>query len=374
MKLLLFLTLGRSLEDWDKNKILNREIYPYIELAKKNIFTKIFSYGNNLQETKFNLKNIEVFTLNKYQSVNSQIFNLIKVCILILFNPKLFKCDIIKTNQVWGASAAVFLKFMINKPLVVRAGWEPFFQSSKYSLNYFKILIFYFNSYIAYKYSDHIIVSSKHIKDFICDKFNIRDNKITVINNYIDRNLFYIKKKFSSRISKRILFVGRLNKQKNLNELILAISKTNYGLDIIGEGEEENKLKKLVFKKNINVKFLGSIENSAIGKYYNKYKLFILPSHVEGNPKVLLEAMSCGCAIICSDVDGNNSIIKHKFNGFLINTNSEAISKGINEIMTNDNLLNKLIENSTKYIEDYCNLEKNLLIEQKIYKSLLNAK
>ena len=83
MKLLLFLTLGRSLEDWDKNKILNREIYPYLELAKKDIFTKIFSYGNNLQETKFNLKNIEVFTLNKYQSVNSQIFNLIKVLIIL---------------------------------------------------------------------------------------------------------------------------------------------------------------------------------------------------------------------------------------------------------------------------------------------------
>ena len=84
--------------------------------------------------------------------------------------------------------------------------------------------------------------------------------------------------------------------------------------------------------------------------------------------------MSCGCAIICSDVDGNNSIIKHKFNGFLINTNSESIIKGINEIMTNDNLLNKLKENSIKYIENYCNLEKNLLIEQKIYKSLFNAK
>ena len=75
-------------------------------------------------------------------------------------------------------------------------------QSSKYSLNYLKILIFYFNSYIAYKYSDHIIVSSKHIKDFICDKFNTPDSKITVINNYIDRNLFSIEKNLVAECQK----------------------------------------------------------------------------------------------------------------------------------------------------------------------------
>ena len=72
--------------------------------------------------------------------------------------------------------------------------------------------------------------------------------------------------------------------------------------------------------------------------------------------------MSCGCTVICSNVQGNNSIIKHKFNGYFVNTNRNSIKNGINEIMTNEQLQIKLNNNSIKYIEQYCDLEKNLLI------------
>ena len=247
-------------------------------------------------------------------------------------------------------------------------------QASQFRLNFFKLIIFFINSYIAYRFANHVIVSSNHIKNFISAKFKVNKLKITVINNYIDRNLFYINKKILDRKANRILFVGRLTKQKNLQELLHAISLTNFGLDIIGEGEDKSKLVKLVTKNKINVKFLGSINNKLIGSYYNNYKVFILPSYVEGNPKVLLEAMSCGCTVICSNVQGNNSIIKHKFNGYFVNTNRNSIKNGINEIMTNEQLQIKLNNNSIKYIEQYCDLEKNLLIEKNIYNLLVNEK
>ena len=224
----------------------------------------------------------------------------------------------------------------------------------------------------SYKFSNHIIVTSKHIKNYISYKFNISKSKITVINNYINTNLFVKKNNIYNRYSNRILFVGRLSKQKNLEELILAISQTKYELDIIGEGEDRSKLLKLVKNHNLKVNFFGTIENNILVDYYNKYKLFILPSLVEGNPKSLLEAMACGCAVICSNVEGNNSIIKHGINGYLVNTDKSSIKEAIVEIMENEKLQLEISNNSIKYVTEHCDLNKNLSTEIKIYNNLLN--
>ena len=372
MKLLLFLTFGNSLTEWKKNKIYDREILPYLELHKRKISTKIFSYGSQLEDEKIKTDNIDLINISKNKIITNKFILFIKTIFFIKKYSKKFNCDVIKTNQVWGAPFAVFLKFILKKPLVVRAGWEPYLQLSKYKKNYFKLTIFFLNSYFSYKYSNHIIVTSAHIKNFISLRFNINNSKITVINNYINNNLFKKKISHSNRYINKILFVGRLTKQKNIEELIHAISATKYELDIIGEGEDRSKLIKLVKKHNLKVNFLGSVENQILVDYYNRYKLFILPSFVEGNPKSLLEAMACGCAVICSNVDGNNSVIEHGINGYLADTNRSSIKKAIVKIMENEKLQLMLSNNSVKYVKEFCDLHKNLSSELKIYNNLLN--
>ena len=374
MNLLLLLTFGNSLDYWKKNNILDREILPYKELFKLGVSTKIFSFGNKLDENKIALKNIKLITIFNKRKKRSKAILFLSSIIFILKHKNRIKCDLIKTNQVWGGFIAVILKKIIKSPLLIRAGWEPYLQTSKYNKNFFKLFIYYINSYISYKYSDHIIVSSNHIKEFIVSTFKINSSKITIINNYIDTNIFYNKIIDTIRIPNRILFVGRLSKQKNISELIKAISYTKFGLDIIGDGKEKNKLINLVKKNNLNVKFLGKIQNDKLADYYNKYRVYILPSLVEGNPKSLLEAMSCGCAVICSDVDGNNSIIKHKYNGYLTKTDKISIYNSINEIMKNETLRYELRKNSIEFIRKKCDLNKNLILEKKIYQSLINVK
>ena len=84
--------------------------------------------------------------------------------------------------------------------------------------------------------------------------------------------------------------------------------------------------------------------------------------------------MSCGCAVLCSDVDGNNSIIKHKYNGYLTKTDKISIYNSINEIMKNETLRYELRKNSIEFIRKKCDLNKNLILEKKIYQSLINVK
>ena len=60
------------------------------------------------------------------------------------------------------------------------------------------------------------------------------------------------------------------------------------------------------------------MNHSNLNKIYLNYKIFILPSSFEGNPKVVLEAMSRGALVIAKDNKNTSEIIKNGFNGVII--------------------------------------------------------
>ena len=94
-----------------------------------------------------------------------------------------------------------------------------------------------------------------------------------------------------------ISFVGRLEKDKNVSELLEIISETeiphDWKLQIIGDGIERTKLEKFVKDKNLTniVHFIGTKTTDEISKLLDKSKIFVLTSLKEGLPTVLIEAM-----------------------------------------------------------------------------------
>ncbi|HEC93684.1 MAG TPA: glycosyltransferase, partial [Candidatus Atribacteria bacterium] len=118
------------------------------------------------------------------------------------------------------------------------------------------------------------------------------------------------------------------------------------------------------------VEFGGSIPNKDLPIELNKSEIFILPSFFEGNPKALLEAMSCGLACIGTDVEGIREVIKHKENGYLCKTDPKSIKEAILEILNDRELETKISQNARKAILENFSLEKILEKEIKIYQSL----
>ena len=98
--------------------------------------------------------------------------------------------------------------------------------------------------------------------------------------------------------------------------------------------------------------------------------MFINFSDYEGNPKAVLEAMACGCLVICSNVRGNNEIIRNKINGFLV---KKKILE-LNTIFTELNKIKKrkILLNSLKFINEKYTLEKIIEYENKAYKLLFS--
>lgn len=364
MKLALFFTKGISLRIWEEVGHLDREIKPYQRLAKD--FDKIFflTYGgkDDLKYQNFLPENIKILP-NKW-GLPSFLYSFL---LPFFYWKELKNTYILKTNQMAGSWAAVIAKFFFGKKLVVRQGYQWSVFAQKEGVKRWKMPIIRFLEKLAYKNADTIIIASEGEKEFIEEKYNILSEKIKYIPNYIDTDLF---KPLDIPKENRICFVGRLEEQKNLFNLIEAVSNLGVKLVIFGSGSQKRDLENFAQKLKAEVEFKGNIPNKDLPEELNKSKLFVLPSLYEGCPKVLLEAMACGLLVIGTEVEGTKEIIKHRENGYLVETSVDSMRKAIIEVLNNKNLQGKISQNARKTILEKFSLEKIREKEIKIYEAL----
>ncbi len=357
MKLALFFVKGVSLKVYGKIGTLDREIKPYQELAK--YFDEILFLTYDRKELA--LENIKVLD-NKW-NVPSLIYSFL---LPFLYWKELKQVDVLKTDQMFGSWTAIIAKFFFQKKLVIRCGYQLSFLVPKKGIKRWKLLIIQLLERFVYRNADAIIVASKKDKKYIEEKYNILPKKIKYIPNYIDTGLF---RPLDIGKENRICFVGRLEEEKNLFNLIKAVSGLGEKLVIFGSGSLGPKLRRLA---GSNVEFKGNISNKDLPMELNKSKLFILPSLYEGCPKVLLEAMACEMPVIGTNTYGINEIIKDKGNGYLCGTDVLSIRKAIIEVLSNKGLQKKLSKNARKTILQNFSLEKILEKEKNIYDNLYN--
>ena len=186
---------------------------------------------------------------------------------------------------------------------------------------------------------------TKKTYDFLVKKKIFDKQKIFVLSDpIINMKEFSLKKKeiydFVSQIKQKYLIsIGRLTKQKNFELLInffykLSDKYAKFELVIIGEGEDELKLKKLAKKLNIEKKihFLGYQKN--IFKYLKDAECFILTSLWEDPGFVIVEAALSNIPIISSNCPNGPEEIIEK-NGYLFeNNNLENLLKKFDEFLT----------------------------------------
>ena len=386
MQVLVTFTYNISLKRWYDTGLFFREITLYKELSKEKISFSFLTYGNDNEYNyaKF-LGDIKILPLSKF--FKSEIFPQKYIKSLLLpfkLKKTLSNIDLIKTVQVYGSWVAFIAKILYNKKIIIRAGFEWLSATKnvtkKNSIkNYLKYLIRYtlifLNEFFAFKLADGIILTSDYDIPFVLKYYKLKKkfkrNKICLIYNFIDEELF--KPIILPKKDKHILYIGSLHRGKNVINLVKTFKiLDNYTLDIIGKGPDEENLKQIVKEFNLNVNFLGLFPNNEIPEIINQYNIFLLPSISEGNPKVLLEAMSCGIACIGTNIEGINNIIKHKVNGILCDTDPESIAEAVLSLDNNKQLMQKIAKNAREYILDNCSLKAITQKEFLFYKKILD--
>lgn len=140
----------------------------------------------------------------------------------------------------------------------------------------------------------------------------------------LDENDIIEGKSYNNRSSYNLLFVGRIVEDKGVFELIDSLSRVlakhsemKVNLTMIGDGPDLDRLKDFAKEKNIEnvIDFKGTItDRIELSHYFMKSDLFILPTHHEGFPRVLYEAMIFGVPIITTFVGTIPYLMKDREN------------------------------------------------------------
>ena len=374
MKIVLVFSYGVSLKSWHNMGLFDREVKLYVELSKYHDIT-FLTYGDEtdlqFQSKLGSISVIPIYTL--FPKSKSKFLRLLSSFFYaFMLRSSLRNFDVIKTNQMWGSWLAVSLKFLTGSKLLLRCGYEQYSFALKSGKGIFFRVFLYVLSKISYIYADRVHVATKSDKFFVEKTFLSNSEKIFIYPNWIDVDLFKPLSQ-SKKFSDRILFLGRLNPQKNIHLLIDALQNTGLSLDVFGAGELKNELKTYARGKNVVVNFLGNVSNDKLPQIFSSYSLFVLPSHYEGNPKALLEAMSCGMAVIGTNVPGIKEIIVDGETGILVEPSSIQLKDVIFSLIRNPDMVVKLGSNARDAIIRNNSFSVILEKELQAFKALLDG-
>jgi len=144
-------------------------------------------------------------------------------------------------------------------------------------------------------------------------------SRVELIPNGVDTQLFVPAGAAPRSGPPRVLYVGRLSPEKNLETIVHATSSLGAGATVtmIGVGPLRGNLEALARARQVEIKFPGIVEQAKLPAVYGSADVFVLASFTEGHPKVLLEAMACGVPCVASDCAGNRSLITDGETGLL---------------------------------------------------------
>ena len=223
--------------------------------------------------------------------------------------------------------------------------------------------------YLSHFCSDVTSVSEE-VTEFLEKKVRISRNKLHTIRNGIDIEKFSGKSILSRQsigVNERDFVIGvvaRLEPVKNIETLIRAFvdlsnQRPNVSLVIVGDGSVRADLESLATDLHVrrNVHFLGA--RLDIADVTALFDVFVLPSHMEGLPISLLEAMSCGKPVIASDVGSISTVVFPGENGYLIEPNDAGtLSECLLRLMDDPDARALFGKHSRRIIEEsYNNLD-----------------
>ena len=240
-----------------------------------------------------------------------------KILIFILFK----KYDLVYVHQITHASPILLLMRSIKQfKLVMNIHGEDLLIKTKISA-----FLFHFSSKLLKK-ADLIVLPSFYFKNILTQKQPfVSESKIFVSpSGGINNNIFQYHN--NHKRSNKIIYISRIDRGKGWDTLLHAMKniKEKGELDIscyiAGGGFQIEKLKELIDELNLNeiCKYIGPLTHDEMNQYYHDVDCIIFPTQLQESLGLVgVEALSCGCPVIGSNIGCLPEYIKNNSNGFL---------------------------------------------------------
>jgi glycosyltransferase involved in cell wall biosynthesis len=178
-----------------------------------------------------------------------------------------------------------------------------------------------------------------------------------------------------------VLAAGRLSREKGHADLVTAFAylaqqqpARSICLVVAGDGPERHRIETLTKSLDGNHRVLLPGHVSNLRAYYAMADLMVLPSHSEGSPNVLLEAMAAGLPIVATRVGGVPEIVRHGQSAILVEPRKpRALANGISLLLADHSLARQLGANALRAVLDYSPLARAQALIQ-IYDELVPSR
>lgn len=180
----------------------------------------------------------------------------------------------------------------------------------------------------------------------------------TLYSVYLDLDLYHlqaIEKEYD------VLFIARLATNKGIMLLLDAIRlvKQKYPdikLAIRGEGMLKGDIEQFIKTNSLqkNILFLPRVEDSSrMPELYNKAKMLVCASTVEGNPRVTIEAMACGTPVVSTRVGIMPEVIQDGENGLLVDWDSGEIASAIQRLLGDSHFYQGIVQAGQQSVQRF---------------------
>lgn len=234
------------------------------------------------------------------------------------------RCDLMHTHGYIADILGYFVSIICGIPIISTC--------HGYIYSDYKLSMYNKADCLVLKHFDRIVAVSDSIQQVLIEN-GVKKEKIKIIENaplvkdyncQISEDRDCLRKYYNLADDDILIgYVGRLSKEKGLNNLLkafamLASENHSIKLVLVGEGPEKGELANFVSSAQLEhrVFFAGFQERT--DRWYRALDLFVLPSLTEGTPMVLLEAMSHGIPCIASKVGGVPQVIDSGVDGILV--------------------------------------------------------
>ena len=205
---------------------------------------------------------------------------------------------------------------------------------------------------------------------------------ITVIPNGVDTNVFHPAPALQSRLTSiasatevgeggtpdtphptpdiRLLFVGRLTRQKGLDVLLDALAQLpgscSWALKIVGDGDLREALEQqaALLGLKARVSFSGWCDRDQLPERYRQADIYVQPSRDEGMPNTVLEAMASGLPTIATNIAGCEELIEDCSTGLLVEPdNQRQLTAATEKLIVDTDLRKRLGTAARQHVSEH---------------------
>ena len=255
----------------------------------------------------------------------------------------------------------------------------------------------------AIEMADAIIAVSKETKEDVLKYFDIDKEKVKVIYNGINLKEYVVTEATSTlerfgidKSKPYVLFVGRITRQKGIIHLVNAIKYIDKDTQIVlcagapdtkEIGAEMEESVNAVKKVRNNVIWIAEmLDKKEVIQLYSHADVFCCPSIYEPFGIINIEAMACETAVVASAVGGIKEVVVDGETGILVPLEqqnaapfepidpdrfSRDLANGVNKLINNDELRNKMAKKGRKRVEDHFDWIAIAKQVEALYKSLI---